>query len=192
MTDKQSTTDSSQPAVKSPLPPLSSHFIFWPIVFVGIAADLWTKFAVFQWLRTLPGAEYVVVDGFFSFVMRGNDGAAFSIMSGQRVLLVSISLAAMLVVLGIFLFGKIDKNIIVVVLALFLAGIVGNLYDRASGDGLVRDFIDVHYKEVYHWPAFNIADSMLCTAVGLMLILQIRAAILERRSHRRKQEHQAH
>ena len=165
MTDKQSTTDISEQAVKSPLPPLGYHLIFWPIVFVGIAADLWTKSAVFEWLMTLPYREYVVSENFFSFVMRGNDGAAFSIMSGQRLLLVSISVLAMLVVLGIFLFGKIDKKNIVVILALFLAGIVGNLYDRASGEGLVRDFLDVHYKEVYHWPAFNIADSMLCIAV---------------------------
>ena len=197
MTDKQSTTDNSEQAVKSPLPPVSYHFIFWPIVFVGIAADLWTKFAVFEWLSGLPRNEYgdkvyVVLEGFFRFVMRYNDGAAFSIMSGKRIVLVSISVLAMLVVLGIFLFGKIDKKAIVVILALFLAGIVGNLYDRASGEGLVRDFLDVHYKEVYHWPAFNIADSMLCIAVGLMLIFQIRAAVLERRSHRQKQEHQAH
>lgn len=174
---------------KLSLPALSDHLVFWPIVFAGIAADLWTKSVVHKWLIDLPGREYTVIENWFSFVMRFNDGAAFSIMSGQRSLLVWVSIAAMLVVLGIFLFGKIDKKIMIVILALFLAGIVGNLYDRASGEGLVRDFLDVHYKEVYHWPAFNIADSMLCIAVGLMVILQIRAAVLEKRSHRQKQEH---
>jgi len=188
MTDRHHTTDNLQPAVKSPLPPIGYHFIFWPIVFAGIAADLWTKFAVFEWLSTVPGREYVVVRDYFNLVLRVNDGAAFSIMSGMRGLLVGVSVLAMLVVLAIFLFGKIEKKIMVVILALFLAGIVGNLYDRAYGDGLVRDFLDVHYKDVYHWPAFNLADSMLCTAVGLMVILQVIAVISEKRSHRRKEE----
>jgi signal peptidase II len=152
---------------------------------LGIAADLWTKFAVFEWLSDLPGEKYTLIEGWFDFVMVYNPGAAFGILVGKQVFLVSISVIAMFVVLGIFLFGKIDKKIMVVILGLFMAGIVGNLYDRAV-TGPVRDFIDVHYREVYHWPAFNIADSMLCTAVGLMIILQIRAAILEKRSHRQK------
>ena len=195
MTDTDNKTETTTDAGKFSFPPAAYHRIFWPIVIIGIAADLWTKFAVFKWLSSLPCTcrqfgtclckQYTLIEGWFDFIMAYNDGAAFSIASGQRFILVSVSVIAMFVVVGIFLFGKIDKKGMVVILALFLAGIVGNLYDRAT-TGLVRDFIDVHYKEVYHWPAFNIADSMLCTAVGLMLIMQIRAAILEKRSHQQK------
>ena len=180
-----SKTDRGADTGKFSLPPAAYHRIFWPIVIIGITADLWTKFAVFKWLKELPNERYTVIEGWFDFITAYNPGAAFSILEDKRVFLVSISVIAMFVVLGIFLFGKIDKKIMVVILAMFLAGIVGNLYDRAM-TGEVRDFIDVHYKEVYHWPAFNIADSMLCIAVGLMLILQIRASILEKRSHRQK------
>jgi signal peptidase II len=56
-----------------------------------------------------------------------------------------------------------------VALGLFAAGVCGNLYDRIFNDGLVRDFIDVYYRQ-HHWPAFNVADSMLCIAVGLGII----------------------
>ena len=199
MKDMDNKTDTPDGTGKFHLPPSAYHRIFWPIVILGITADLWTKFAVFEWLSSLPCTceqyalilercpckQYTFIEGWFDFVMRLNNGAAFSIASGQRVILVAVSVIAMFVVVGIFLFGKIDKKIMVVILALFLAGIVGNLYDRAM-TGLVRDFIDVHYREVYHWPAFNIADSMLCTAVGLMIIIQIRAAISEKRSHRQK------
>jgi signal peptidase II len=34
----------------------------------------------------------------------------------------------------------------------------------------VRDFIDVVYWPGKHWPAFNVADSMLCAAVALIII----------------------
>ena len=32
----------------------------------------------------------------------------------------------------------------------------------------VRDFIDVHLGMGYHWPTFNIADSLICVGVGLI------------------------
>ncbi len=151
------------------LPDAKAHAIFWPIVVVGVVADLWSKSAVFNWLINEPYQEYSVIDGLFKMVMRVNDGAAFSIASGQRVGLVSISVIAMVVVLGIFFFGHVKHRIMQVALGLFTAGIIGNLYDRAFNEGLVRDFLDFYVGD-HHWPAFNVADSMLCTAVGLILI----------------------
>lgn len=51
------------------------------------------------------------------------------------------------------------------------AGIIGNLYDRAFNGGCVRDFIDVLIPVIdYHWPTFNVADSLLCIGVGLMIL----------------------
>lgn len=184
MTEQISQTDKT---ANFKWPGKSDHLIFWSIAFIGTAADLWSKSAVFEWLQNVPeykkifllgnGQEYVeyekvFIDGFFSFVLRQNDGAAFSMLAGKQPFLISVSVAAMIAVVCIFLFGNIRQKTLIVSLGLFFAGIVGNLYDRATS-GLVRDFIDVHYKEVYHWPAFNVADSMLCTAVGLMVIMQI-------------------
>ena len=155
------------------LPDAKAHAIFWPIVVCGVIADLWSKSAVFNWLIDEPWPhEYSVIDGFFKMVMRVNDGAAFSLASGQRVALVSISVIAMIVVLGIFFFGHVKHRIMQVALGLFTAGIIGNLYDRAFNEGLVRDFLDFYVGD-HHWPAFNVADSMLCVAVGLILISNI-------------------
>jgi signal peptidase II len=68
-----------------------------------------------------------------------------------------------------FLFGGVKEKIMNVALALFAAGICGNLYDRVFHGGRVRDFIDVGINDL-RWPAFNLADSFLCIAVGLMLV----------------------
>jgi signal peptidase II len=54
-------------------------------------------------------------------------------------------------------------------LLLILAGGIGNLIDRLCR-GAVVDFIDVGYKEVYRWPAFNVADSCVCIGIGLFVI----------------------
>ncbi len=153
----------------SNVPPAKQQIVFWLIVVAGLIADLWSKSAVFAFLWERPHAEYHVIDGFLKLVMRENDGAAFSIASGQRIPLIIISIAAFFCVTGIFLFGQIRRRIVFVALALFNAGILGNLYDRLFNEGRVRDFIDVYYRS-RHWPAFNIADSMLCIAVGLLII----------------------
>ncbi|MFC1766883.1 signal peptidase II, partial [Planctomycetota bacterium] len=61
------------------------------------------------------------------------------------------------------------SRLMTVSLGLFAAGVAGNLHDRAFLGGRVRDFIDVYIGE-HHWPTFNVADSLLCIAVGLLLI----------------------
>ena len=40
-------------------------------------------------------------------------------------------------------------------------------------NGAVRDFIDVFVGD-YHWPTFNVADSMLCIGVGLLIIVNLK------------------
>ena len=71
------------------------------------------------------------------------------------------------------MFGNIRRRVMQVALGLFTAGILGNLYDRAFNDGKVRDFLDFFVGD-HHWPAFNIADSMLCVAVGLLIIMSFK------------------
>lgn len=158
------------------MPDLVGHLLFWPIAVGGAAFDLWSKAAVFKWLPTVPGETYTIIDGYVNFILRENAGAAFSILHGQRWFLTGISAAAFLVVLGIFLFGSIRRRIMQVALACVLGGIVGNFYDRAFLNGHVRDFIDVLIPVIrYNWPTFNVADSLLCIGVGLLIIANFTA-----------------
>ncbi len=171
---------------KSHLPALKAHLIFWPLVALGVGVDLWSKHAVFNWLSTRPGNEFSIIEGFVTLVMRENSGAAFSIATGQTLTLVTISMVAFAVVVAIFLFGNVQRKITQIALALFTAGIVGNLYDRIFNNGFVRDFIDVVYWPGKHWPAFNVADSMLCVAVGLLIITNITSAYSRKHPHLQK------
>ena len=155
------------------LPGLKAQLVFWPLMAVGLTLDLWSKRAVFAWLKQRPSRSISVIDGFLQLVVAENPGAAFGIATGQRYLLAAVSVIALIVMLVIFLFGNIRQTLMQISLALFAAGIIGNLYDRIFNDGLVRDFIDVVYWPGKHWPAFNVADSMLCIGVGLMIFSSI-------------------
>lgn len=151
------------------LPGLKAHALFWPVTVLGIVLDLWTKSAVFAWLEQ-PDAKFPLIDGLLNLVTALNTGAAFGIATGQRYLLIAVSVVALIVILAVFLFGGSWQKLVHITLGLFAAGVCGNLYDRIFNDGLVRDFIDVVIWPGKHWPAFNLADTMLCTAVGLLLV----------------------
>jgi signal peptidase II len=156
------------------LPDFKGHLLFWPIAIAGASLDLWSKKAVFDWLPTVTGEKYVIIDGFFQFILRENSGAAFSILQGQKLFLVGILIVAFCVLTGIFLLAGIHRRVTQLAMGCMLAGIVGNFYDRAFNNGLVRDFLDVYVKD-YHWPTFNVADSMLCIGVGLLIIANLTA-----------------
>ena len=163
------TDDREQNMPSSVIRPPSSgirHLIFWPIFIGGLAFDLWTKSAVFAWLEKVQGQGISIIDGFLRLQLAVNPGAAFGIAAGHRVMLVAVSVVALVVILAIFIFARGERKIVVIALALFAAGVSGNLYDRVFNDGLVRDFIDVVYWPGRHWPAFNVADSMLCVGGG--------------------------
>ena len=59
------------------LPDLQGHMIFWPLMLGGLALDIWSKKAVFDWLEQQPSRSVSIIDGFLRFVIAINDGAAF-------------------------------------------------------------------------------------------------------------------
>jgi len=155
-------------------PDLKAHLVFWSVLAVGLLLDLWSKNAVFQYLQRQQTGQISIIDGFLQLVIAENPGAAFGIAAGQRFLLIAVSVVALIVIFTAFFFSRTGQKSLYVVLGLFAAGVCGNLYDRISHHGTVRDFIDVVYWPGKHWPAFNIADSMLCLGVGLIIISSLR------------------
>ena len=131
-----------------------------------LALDQLTKWIVIQRLPR-DGEPVAVVDGFFELVHLGNTGAAWSLFSGQNFWLALFSLAAL-----IFLwvsrrhFGA-ETALGQVALGLILGGVVGNLVDRVVHHHVV-DFLQFYIP--FRFPAFNVADSGICTGVGLMFV----------------------
>jgi len=167
------------------LPDSKAHLIFWSLTMVGVALDIWSKKLVFDWLGQQQSHSVSIIDGFLQFVIAVNDGAAFGLFAGKPYFLTAVSIIALIVVLGVFLFSGTRYRPFHVALGLFTAGICGNLYDRIFNNGLVRDFIDIYYHD-YHWPAFNVADSLLSIGVGLLIISTF---LTEKSSQKHAQQH---
>ena len=61
-----------------------------------------------------------------------------------------------------------DPNANGTVIGALIGGALGNVIDRLRW-GAVADFFYFHYEDWY-WPAFNIADSCITIAAGLLII----------------------
>ena len=133
------------------------------------------------WIATrLPFGTYgemsgaiPVIRGFFYLVHQGNTGAAWSMFTGQSVLLAVLAAGTLL---AIFLWRKslgLHRRAEQLCFGLLAGGIVGNLTDRLV-HGHVIDFIDLHFGS-YVYPTFNVADSGICVGVVLYLIQSLRA-----------------
>ncbi len=145
------------------------HALFALITVVGLVADQCTKLYIdrsIQLYQTIP-----VVDNVFSITYIRNKGAAFSFLSQASWRLpffVCVSLVAAIAILVAFRKLADDQKLAQVSLAMIFSGAVGNLMDRLRL-GEVIDFLDVHWYR-HHWPAFNVADSLICVGVFLLAL----------------------
>jgi len=122
------------------------------------------------------GEDKQVIKGLLDLIYTENPGIAFGQLqeggSFGRWFFVVLAIAAALAVFYYFIRTPRNDDRVLGACALLLAGIVGNLTDRARL-GYVIDFIVVHAGS-YHWPTFNVADaSITCGAILLAYDLVI-------------------
>lgn len=137
---------------------------------VGVLVlDQWTKWLVETHLP--PLSTHVVIPGFLQLTHVRNPGVAFGLFaSGGKMgtlVLLAFGLLALALVGLYFARSRADQTLLLTALGLILGGAVGNLVDRFAS-GAVTDFVDV-FVGTHHWPAFNVADSAISIALGLLV-----------------------
>jgi signal peptidase II len=135
------------------------------------ALDQLTKYLVLQYVPSDRGR----LPDFFAVVNVTNTGAAFGNFKNHNGFFVALSCVALIVVTYLLLRPTSHDPWQRTALALLLAGILGNLTDRLT-HGHVIDFLlfNFHIPYADPWPAFNVADSCICVAVGCFLIHSFR------------------
>jgi signal peptidase II len=139
------------------------------VVFLGLLLDRLSKVWAFNSLKDNSGI--ILIKDFFKLEYLENRGAAFGILQNKLILL---ALVTFLVISGMVYYiikYKPKSRFLRVSFALIISGALGNLYDRLFYKYVV-DFILVHYKDVYYFPTFNIAD-MLVVVGTLILAISI-------------------
>lgn len=121
-----------------------------------------------------------VINNFFYISNVHNYGAAFSILYGNRIFLVIVSIITLVLVYYFLLKNKRFKWIDIIIYSLLIGGILGNLFDRIMY-GYVVDYFDF-YIFGYNFPIFNIADICIVCSVILIIIDTLRGGSGEVRS----------
>jgi signal peptidase II len=149
---------------------------FWSLCLLMstlIITDQLSKGAIqtsFYYGETLP-----VIKGFFSLAYVKNTGAAFGFGANGPEWFRQIFFLGLPVLFCGWIFWLLIKTLkgpfyISLAYALIIAGATGNLIDRFSL-GYVVDFLMFYWKEeANHFPAFNVADSCITIAAGLLII----------------------
>ena len=152
-------------------------------VVIGLALDLITKHLA---ATRLAGREIPFIPDWLSFTYVENRGAVFGLGQGRQILFICVSAIAIGFV--VYLFTRPPRRWWYdITLGMLLAGILGNLYDRAVF-GYVRDMI--HALPGFYWGGtwqipfinypppdrayfpwvFNVADSLLCVSITILLV----------------------
>lgn len=135
-----------------------------PISFLVILIDQVVKIVVTMNFSLYSSIE--VINSFFSITYVRNTGAAWSILSGNTLFLVLISLIALVIIYLYFIKNKKLSKLENISYGLLIGGIIGNLVDRIIY-GYVIDYLD--FKIInYDFPIFNIAD--ICIVVSIILV----------------------
>jgi len=141
------------------------------LTLVVIAADQATKAMIVSSLQLFERRDWLPMLGVTHV---HNLGAAFSFLSDaagwQQYLFLGL---AVVVSTGILVWlarmqGRVSW-MLPAGLAMIAGGALGNAIDRIVR-GFVVDFIDVHWFEVYHFYAFNVADTAITIGAGLLIL----------------------
>ncbi len=131
-------------------------------------ADQLSKYYILQFILE-KGGRYAVCPH-FNLVAAFNKGVSFSMLDGGgiwgRVLLILFALCVIIFLLHWMITEK--SKFVKISLGLIIGGAMGNVFDRILM-GSVFDFLDF-YTGVYHWPAFNVADTFICIGATLIII----------------------
>lgn len=130
------------------------------------------KFLVSKYITNVT-----IIPNFISLIYAENDGVAFSMLSGSRIIIIIISII-LLSFLAYYMnkdyvSKKKDDILMDISYGLLFGGILGNLLDRIIR-GIVIDYISINIIG-YHFPIFNLADVMITIGVIIMIIRTLKS-----------------
>jgi len=147
--------------------------LFVGLVPLAVLFDQVTKYLADEHLAGRMGGVREVVEGFFMLRYSTNRGAFFSIGEGlpdgvRVAFFATAALAALGAIVWVYRDAPAERGGLRAGLLLLAAGAIGNLIDRVQY-GEVIDFLHLHYRDVFHWATFNVADIYI--TIGLVFLI---------------------
>lgn len=135
--------------------------------FIFVIIDQIIKYVISN--NIILNTNITIIDKFFYLTNVHNDGAAFSILSGNVIFLILMTIISLVVIYFLFIKDKTTSKIEKVFISMLLGGIIGNFIDRLI-HGYVIDYLETIIFN-YHFPIFNFAD--ICIVLGIIGIMLV-------------------
>lgn len=137
-------------------------WLYIPMIIILIIADQGLKFWISANIKL--GASQVILPNVLALTNVRNDGAAWSVLSGQQWFFTVITIVA-LGMMGYFFWKLRNDNLYMSAISLLIAGTLGNFIDRIRL-GYVVDMFETLFM---NFPIFNVAD--MCLTFGVIIVI---------------------
>jgi len=152
-----------------------------------IALDQLTKHLA--QVHLAPVREVVLIEGILSLFFHTNKGMAFGLLQGGRIFfIISTIIVLILIAYNYFTLPKTRiYNFIRIMLAVLVAGALGNFIDRVR-QGYVVDFI---FIRAINFPIFNVADILIVVSslsIGVVAFIMMAREAKSKKTEKVKDE----
>lgn len=137
-------------------------WLYIPMIIILIIADQGLKFWISVNIKL--GTSQVILPNVLALTNVRNDGAAWSVLSGQQWFFTVITIVA-LGLMGYFFWKLKNDNLYMLSISLLIAGTLGNFIDRIRL-GYVVDMFETLFM---NFPIFNVAD--MCLTFGVIIVI---------------------
>ena len=141
------------------------------VIFVLFSIDRLTKIYLLNLQASGMDVDFYV-SSFLNFYLVWNTGIGFGLVSMETSLYYRLlTLLILIVNIGLVYMLIRSKGIYSYLIAIVIAGSLGNLVDRMYYYA-VPDFIDLHIGN-YHWFIFNVADIFITVGIIGIILLEL-------------------
>jgi signal peptidase II len=150
------------------------------ILLGGIIIDQFTKWLAVKYLIPVGSVPLIKFGDVqvLNLTYVENTGAAFGMLKNAPWVFNTVSVVAIIVMLGYLFLGHAQTKLTAISLAMLVSGGIGNMIDRATLHYVV-DFIDFR---LINFAVFNGADAFVCVGAGMLVL----ALILEMKEEAKK------
>lgn len=161
---------------------LKDYILYASILVGGIIIDQITKLLAVKYLMPVGSVPLIKIGDVqvLNLTYVENTGAAFGMLKNAPWVFNTVSVVAIIVMLGYLFLGHAESTLSGIALSMLISGGLGNMIDRVSLHYVV-DFIDFR---LINFAVFNGADSFVCVGAGLLVL----ALILEMKEEARKEK----
>ena len=151
------------------------------VALIVLFIDRLIKYFVMSNLILLESIE--IIKNFFNITYIKNDGIAFNMLSGNRIIILILTIIFVYLFYLMFIKGKKLTEFNRIIYGMLFGGILGNLLDRIVFKSVI-DYFDFRLFG-FSFPVFNFADIMIVISIFFIFIEVIRGEEYANNSRRK-------